>query len=114
MAGLFDTWNAWNLFQRSSSVVACRILDLWLMFLSPVTNFSAVESRILRLLMGSRFYFRFVIQASKNSEKTPNFFTTAVSIQNEQYSMFLIVRERDGLRILDFFWLNFENSNRYK
>ena len=103
MAGLFDTWNAWNLFQRSTSVVACRILDLWLMFLSPVTNFSAVESRILRLLMGSRFYFRFVIQASKNSEKTSNFFTTAVSIQNEQYSMFLIVRERDGLRILEFF-----------
>ena len=102
MAGLFDTWNAWNLFQRSTSVVACRILDLWLMFLSPVTNFSAVESRILRLLMGSRFYFRFVIQASKNSEDF-NFFTTAVSIQNEQYSMFLIVRERDGLRILDFF-----------
>ena len=114
MAGLFDTWNAWNLFQRSTSVVACCILDLWLIFLSPVTNFPAVESRILRLLMGSRFYFRFVIQASKNSEKTSNFFTTAVSIQTEQYSMFLIVRERDGLRILEFFWLNFENSNRYK
>ena len=77
------------------------------MLLGPVTNFSAVESRILRLLLGSRFYLRFVIQASKNSEKTSNFFTTAVSIQNEQYSMFLIVRERDGLRILEFFLAQF-------
>ena len=58
------------------------------MLLGPVTNFFA-ESRILRLLLGSRFYLHYVIQASKNSEKTSNVFTTIFSIEYEQYSLVL-------------------------
>ena len=59
------------------------------MLLGPVANFFAVESMILRLLGGSRFYLRYVIQASKNSEKTSNVFTTIFSIEYEQYSLVL-------------------------